>query len=219
MTSDRFIGVVPNNVRAAELYARRGFAPTLLVLTRFGRPERALRAELDPAVERVGPTEVDALEPLWLSLHRHHQAVAPQLGPFVDDRTSWDRGCGASSPAIADTGWVIRLGPADAPLGIAAFEVTKESALWADTWVTGTKTAELEVIIVADEARGQGVGTRLMDSVDAMLAAEGIPTSRGGIRDERDAIELYRRREFRPAWLTMVDFALRGRSPRLARGA
>jgi hypothetical protein len=35
---------------------------------------------------------VDALvelEPLWLVLHHHHQASAPELGPYVEDQASW----------------------------------------------------------------------------------------------------------------------------------
>ena len=48
-----------------------------------------------------------------------------------------------------------------------------------------------------------------MDSVDALLAADGIPDqSVAAFVGNDDAIELYRRRGFRPAWLTMVHFAL-----------
>ena len=43
----------------------------------------------DAQVTALGVDDLDDLEPLWLQLHAHHQAVAPQLAPYVDDATSW----------------------------------------------------------------------------------------------------------------------------------
>lgn len=40
-------------------------------------------------VERLGPEELERLRSLWLILHHHHQAVAPELAPYVDDDVSW----------------------------------------------------------------------------------------------------------------------------------
>jgi hypothetical protein len=37
-------------------------------------------------LDRAG---LSRLEPLWLELHAHHQAVSPELGPFVSDAASW----------------------------------------------------------------------------------------------------------------------------------
>lgn len=204
--ADRYIGVIPGNRRAAALYLRRGLVPTLLVLTRFGRPDHAAGVVVDPEVETVAAGEVDGLERLWLALHAHHQEVAPHLGPFVDDATSWER-MRTQLATIAETGRIIRIGPAEAPIGIAAFHVTHDNPLWVDTWQTARATAELEVIVVDPDARGQGVGTRLLDSVDAILAADGVHDQCvAAFAPNLAAIELYRRRGFRPAWLTLVGF-------------
>src|SRR6185436_15694220 len=40
-------------------------------------------------LERVRADGVDRLRDLWLELHAHHQAVAPELAPYVDDDASW----------------------------------------------------------------------------------------------------------------------------------
>jgi hypothetical protein len=38
----------------------------------------------------AGADLVDALQELWLALHRHHRATA-NVQPMVDDRNSWRR--------------------------------------------------------------------------------------------------------------------------------
>ena len=210
-TADRYIGVVPGNTRAAALYERRGFIPTVLVLTRFGRPDDAPAVAVDPEVELVSPTELDALEPLWLELHHHHQRTASRLAPYVDDDRSWAEKR-RQLVKVTETGRVLRLGPAEAPLGMASFAATDEIALWADTWVTGRETAELKAIVVAERARGQGIGRRLLDSVDALLAADGVhDQSRRRLRRQ------HRRDRALPApWLS-TGLADDGRLPSAAR--
>jgi ribosomal protein S18 acetylase RimI-like enzyme len=47
-----------------------------------------------------------------------------------------------------------------------------------DTWPMGERHAELYTLTVAEAARGRGVGTRLMDAVDAELANRASPISR-----------------------------------------
>jgi hypothetical protein len=40
-------------------------------------------------VERGTESRLDLLRPLWLSLHHHHQSIAPNLAPYIDDDFSW----------------------------------------------------------------------------------------------------------------------------------
>lgn len=43
-------------------------------------------------IERVtSESELDAIEPLWIGLHRHHRAVSHFHGLVPDDQTSWIR--------------------------------------------------------------------------------------------------------------------------------
>ena len=66
------------------------------------------------------------------------------------------------------------------------------------------------MMVVAGHARGRGVGSALMDVVDARLAAAGVVDQViGAIEPNRDAIRLYERRGFRPAWLQLTRFRSR----------
>jgi ribosomal protein S18 acetylase RimI-like enzyme len=205
---DRVIGVVPANVRAIELYRRRGFAPTWLTMTRFRRPPQ-VDAGAGAAVEPVAVGEVDALEALWLELHHHHQAVAPHLGPYIPDAKSWEIVRDLFREA-AERDHIVRVGPSHAPSAMAYYDVTRDDPLWADTWQTGRDVADLKMLVVASDARGRGLGSAVMDAIDARLAAAGVSDQViGAIEPNRDAIRLYERRGFRPAWLQMTRFASR----------
>ena len=210
-SADRVIGVVPANAGAIELYRRRGFAPTWLTMTRFQRPPQ-IDASAAATVDPVAPDEVDALESLWLELHHHHQAVAPHLGPYIPDAESWEIVRDLFREA-AGQGHLVRVGPPDAPSALAYYGVTRDDPLWADTWRTGRDVADLKMLVVAADARGRGLGSAVMDAIDARLAAAGVSDQViGAIEPNRDAIRLYERRGFRPAWLQMTRFASRDRA-------
>ena len=206
-SADRVIGVLPANRRAIDLYRRRGYEPTWLTLTRFGRPPRPAGPGI--VVDPVAPGEIDGLRDLWLELHHHHQAVSPHLAPFIADGESWEivRGLFA---AAADEGQLLRVGPAAAPAALAYYGVTRDDPLWLDTWQTGRDVAEVHMLVVAGHARGRGLGSAVLDAVDARLAADGVVDQVvGAIEPNRDAIRLYERRGFRPAWLQLTRFASR----------
>ena len=58
------------------------------------------------------------------------------------------------------------------------------------------------------DARGRGIGTLLLDAVDAELAARGIGDMViGAVAQNTDAIRLYERRGFRTAWTVLTRFA------------
>ena len=66
------------------------------------------------------------------------------------------------------------------------------------------------MLVVAADARGRGLGSAVMDAIDARLQAAGVVDQViGAIEPNRDAIRLYERRGFRPAWLQMTRFASR----------
>jgi ribosomal protein S18 acetylase RimI-like enzyme len=206
---DRAIGVIPGNVRAVGLYERRGFVPTWLTLTRFGRPPEPGPVRASEPVAAVAADEVGSLEPLWLELHHHHQAVAPRLGPFVGDGPSWEL-VRALFTAAAGDGLLLRTGPAGAPTGLACVAVSRDDPLWNDTWITGREVAETKMLVVADGARRRGIGSALLDEVDRRLADAAVRDQViGAIAPNAGAIQLYRRRGFRPAWLQLTRFAAR----------
>jgi len=74
-----------------------------------------------------------------------------------------------------------------------------------DTWRTGDRIAEVETLCLDPAARGEGIGSALLDRVDEELAADGVDDVLiGAIVTNTDAIRLYERRGFRPAWLYLL---------------
>ena len=146
----------------------------------------------------AGAAELDALEPLWIALHRHHRTVVPSTAMLVDDDSvSWSRrralyqGWMATGDALV---LVARRG--GAPVGYAVAHLQDGPD---DTFAVGARYAELYSLSVAPEARGGGVGTALMDTLDERLAELGIsrPLDRGDGRQRGRASVLPPAR-FRP---------------------
>ena len=195
------VGVLPQDQAAVALLQSRGFAPAWLTMTRFARLREHPPVEFE--VEPVAPDEIDTLRPLWLELHHHHQRIAPQMAPFLDDDASW----AAMREVMLDDArdslaW--RIGPADAPVAMMTGSADRDSSIWDDIWSTDVKVAEPDVLVVADGARGGGLGSALMDTYDDYLKARGITDQLlAAVATNHDPIRLYQRRGFRPAWLEL----------------
>ena len=162
----------------------------------------------------LGLDDLDDLEPLWLQLHAHHQAVAPHLAPYVDDATSWGERRAHYVDALSRGGFLLGGRDADGRLdAYALVGITSERPnAWSDTWEVGDAIAELETLLVLPELRGSGVGTLLLDAVDAELDQRGIDDMLiGAVASNGDAIRLYERRGFVPAWVYMTRFGARVR--------
>jgi ribosomal protein S18 acetylase RimI-like enzyme len=161
-------------------------------------------------ITRAGAEALDRLRPLWLELHHHHQAVGgPALGPYVDDEQSWNA-CRATYAKLFAAGAFAFLAERDGELvGYALVAVMPASeTILDDTWRVGGRVAEIETVCVAPAERGAGIGSALLDRVDAELQAEGIEDVLiGAVVTNSDAIRLYERRGFRPAWLYMMRLA------------
>ena len=155
-------------------------------------------------ITRAGTDALDRLEPLWLLLHRHHQAVGGEaLGPYVDDTTSWRERRALYTDFLAKDGFAL-LAERDGKLigyaMVAVLPVTDTQM--PDTWRTGERIAEIETLSVVPQARGAGVGSALLDRIDEELEAAAIDDVLvGAFVSNADAIRLYQRRGFRPAWM------------------
>ena len=165
---------------------------------------------MPPTITRAGAEALDRLRPLWLHLHHHHQRVGGErLGPYVDDDASWAARRELYAGFFAAGGFAM-LAEQDGALAGYAMVAVKTSAETEldDTWVSGSRVAEIETLVVAPEARGGGVGSALLDAVDAELAAAGIEDVLiAAFVTNLDAIRLYERRGFRPASLYMIRLA------------
>ena len=167
---------------------------------------------MDVTIARAGAEALDRLRPLWLELHHHHQAVGgPALGPYVDDEESWNARRVLYTEFLAGGGFAV-LAERDGELIGYAMVALKTSAEteFDDTWRAGPRVAEIETLSVAAAARGQGIGSALLDRVDAELDAEGVhDVVIAAFATNAGAIRLYERRGFRPASLYLIRLAAR----------
>jgi GNAT superfamily N-acetyltransferase len=201
--TDAVIGVLPGNDVAEALYRSRGFDPTIVMLSRFQRPPEVHSVS---GVDAVPASEVDTLRQLWLEVLHHERQLAPGLGPFASDEASWAAQRRKLVQA-AEEGLLLRTGPPDAPRGMAGVLIDRDNPLWNDTWLTGRDVADVDVLSVTAEARGQGLGSLLLDAVDERLASAGVLDQVVSIVEpNRDAGRLYERRGFRPAWRWLTRF-------------
>jgi ribosomal protein S18 acetylase RimI-like enzyme len=166
----------------------------------------------DLVISRAGAESLDRVEPLWLELHHHHQAVAgAALRPYVDDAYSWAaRRAMYAGFLAAPHGSFVLLGERDGALaGYAMVAISPVEDTWVDdTWRAGPLIADIETLSVAPDARGQGVGTALLDRIDAELEQAGIAdVIVGAFAANAGALRLYERRGFRPTWNYLSRFA------------
>jgi ribosomal protein S18 acetylase RimI-like enzyme len=163
-------------------------------------------------VVRGGTADIDRLGPLWTQLHGIHQAVGPELAPYVDDETSWRRRREVYRHCLQSPDAFLLLVERDERLvGYVMVAVEPDGArLWSDSWVVGERVAELETIVLLPEERGTGLGSYLLDLVDAELAERGIDDMViGAVPGNERALDLYRRRGFEPTWVIVTRFAAR----------
>lgn len=159
---------------------------------------------VETRVELGGAECVDQVRTLWLELHRHERRVAPAL-PLVTDERSWER---RRSLYIR---WLERgqgfLALARHREGVVGYAFVRLEEGFDDTFALGDRFAELYSLSVAPECRGRGIGTRLLDFVDAELASRGIrDLSVAVMVGNSGAQRLYERRGFRPAETVLFRF-------------
>ncbi|GAB5470728.1 MAG: hypothetical protein Kilf2KO_37580 [Rhodospirillales bacterium] len=195
--------VAPDDTDGLRFFSSQSFLPAWTLLARLGSSPSNPQGPEGLTVKAVLPAEVEDLRSLWLTLHRHHQSVAPELGPFVDEARSWDL-IGALFRKAAESDLLLRMdeaGRAVALIWVAKTDVVLP--LLADRPAAGG-LAEIKVLIVADRLRGKGIGTGLLNEAANRLRALGVTDLMvGAIHPNRHAIRLYRREGFRPVGLEL----------------
>jgi ribosomal protein S18 acetylase RimI-like enzyme len=79
-----------------------------------------------------------------------------------------------------------------------------------DTWPLADRYADVYSLSVAPDARNRGLGTRLLDFVDAELSRRGITDVQLAVMvGNVEAQRLYERRGFRPAETVLYRFGRR----------
>ena len=159
----------------------------------------------DVTLRLAGAEVLDALEPLWLTLHHHHQTVTTPAS-FQDDATSWSARRALYEHWLEENedAFIVLAVRGDKPVGYAFVEILPGPD---DTWVTGTRLAELQTLAVAPAERGHGIGTLLLDTVDARLKDLGIDDVYIAVlTGNNDALRFYQRRGLRPVMTLLARF-------------
>ncbi|MDI2130698.1 GNAT family N-acetyltransferase [Yinghuangia seranimata] len=157
----------------------------------------------DVTIRVAGAEALDSLEPLWLALHEHHQRVAPPA-VYQPPAASWRARRGSYEHWLAEGGFVLLAERGSDLVGYALVEIQDGPD---DTWVTGSRIAEVQTLSVAPAERGLGTGTRLLDAVDAHLAELGIEdVFIGVLTGNDDALRFYERRGLRPVMTYVARF-------------
>lgn len=152
----------------------------------------------------IGWERIDNVRELWLALHRHHISIGSR--PLLDDEAaSWAaRRAGYVDWLRSGSGFVLLAEQQGQPVGYAAVHLQEGPD---DTYPVGMRWADIYSLSVRPDARGQGIGTRLLDSVDAMLATFGIhDVAVSAMVENDDALRLYQSRGFVPREIVLMRF-------------
>jgi ribosomal protein S18 acetylase RimI-like enzyme len=147
-------------------------------------------------VWRGAAGDIDSLQALWMSMVDHHREVAGADWPVRESEAAWRIRREEYRSWLADgsatlfvAGWA-----ADAPAGYAMLRIHEPGA----TWDLGAAVGEVESLAVAADARGAGVGTRLLAACRDELRSRGIDYwSVAVVEANQGAVRLYERQGFR----------------------
>jgi ribosomal protein S18 acetylase RimI-like enzyme len=155
-------------------------------------------------VVEIGPDRLDELHDLWLALHRHHVRIGSW--PLVsDEAAAWVRRRAQYEEWLrAGDGVVLMAERAGRPAGYAVVHLQRGPD---DTFPLGDRWAEIYSLSVAPDARGEGIGGRLLDAIDERLAALGIvDVAVAAMVENEDALRWYQRRGFVPREVVLYRF-------------
>src|ERR1700741_4048597 len=130
----------------------------------------------------AGPERIDELRPLWLELPHHHQRVS-RVQPFVDDETSWAARRGSYVQTFDEGGFALVAEDEEGPAGYAMGRIHEGPD---DSWALEARYGEVWTVLVTERARGRGLGSALLDEVDAELARRGIRDLMIGVMEGND---------------------------------
>jgi ribosomal protein S18 acetylase RimI-like enzyme len=152
----------------------------------------------------AGAECVDEVRALWLDLHQHERGVATSI-PFTEDEQSWRRRRALYVRSLEREEGFLALARNGSHVVGYAFVLLEEGS--DDTFRLGERYAELYSLSVARESRGRGIGTQLLDFVDAELASRGIRDLRVAVMiGNSGAQRLYERRGLQPAETILYRF-------------
>ncbi len=159
-------------------------------------------------IERIAADRVDLVAPLWKALLDHIAALPCGVVPIRPFEQSWPLERAEMLEALAGDAFLLAARRAGEIVGYAWVSVEGPDPVW----YTGDSKATLEHLSVAEGERGNGVGSALMDAVDAELERRGVEDAEIGVDTaNRDALRFYECRGYRPDFL--LCYGSPGRKP------
>lgn len=160
---------------------------------------------------------MDELQPVWRSLYEHHLALTPHLSdraqPFERAWQARQR-IEAEWQARGEDLFVLAASAEDRYVGYALVRI-RSGADFAASWDASERLAELVILAVLPDWRGRGVGSALLDAVEARLRELGVQDMViNVVTTNEDAMRLYRRRGAAPFVTELIQRV----SPADARG-
>jgi ribosomal protein S18 acetylase RimI-like enzyme len=162
-------------------------------------------------IERGDEKDISSVRELWLGLHRHHARVMPELAPYLSEDESWAERESIYRRVLSREKSVLllaRVGAANVGYAVG-FVLTSEEKAWLDdTWVNTGSVGEVESLGVVPTMRGGGIGTLLLEQLEAELRALGAQDLvLGVLPGNEQAIRLYARFGYRPTWMYLSKLA------------
>ena len=155
-------------------------------------------------MRRGAADDVESLQPLWVSMVEHHRRVAGDEWPVRDADAAWRIREAEYRGWLADgsgTLFVARADDAASPVGYAMLHIHRPGA----TWDLGDEVGEVESLAVARDARGGGIGSRLMSACREELKSRSIRYwSVAVVEANEGAVRLYEREGFRPYYRLLL---------------
>jgi ribosomal protein S18 acetylase RimI-like enzyme len=157
----------------------------------------------EPQIVPLDARRIDVLRPLWLELHHHHRAVSP-FDLIADDDASWERRRSMYLRLLRDGAFAYLAELGGMPVGYAFVRFHEGPD---DTFPLGDRYAEVLTLTVTAAHRGQGIGARLLDEVDAELDRQGVRgLAIAVMTGNDDALRFYERRGLRSGEIYLYRF-------------
>jgi ribosomal protein S18 acetylase RimI-like enzyme len=148
----------------------------------------------DITIEALDPTDIELVAPLWKQLMDHVASLPDGLVPVRPSDESWVLERAEMLRALAGEAFVLVARRSGAIAGYAFVCIEGADPVW----YTGDKHAVLATLCVDTPARGVGVGSALMDAVDAELERRGVEDVEIGVDSgNKAAARLYEGRGYR----------------------
>jgi GNAT superfamily N-acetyltransferase len=150
--------------------------------------------------------EIDRVAPLFKQLVEFHRDVSEGAWPVRSAETAWAHRRGQYEEWLGEgTARMLAAVPAGEetapPVGYAVLAVKPSMA----SWDVSERVGELETLAVAEEARGQGIGSQLIEACRVLLREEGVTHWAVAVVEANvDATRLYEREGFRPFYRQML---------------